>query len=447
MTRVGSWRLAAGLLAAFLLPAALSGEEAGTTEQVAPGVTHRWLRYSRGGSPFSVHVLEVDPGHYAVNLLPVRALDRASGKETVSSMAKRYGAAAAVNGGYFEVSGVYAGTSHGPYLLNGQVLTSGARRSALLLCQEVNFREHAEIDVVNFQGTVTAQDGSTFNIAGMNRPRGSGEMVIYTPMLGPATKTSAPGVEVIVGENGRIREVNKGLGDSSIPGKGYVLSASGEAALWLERHAKTGARMRVEARLNPVTPGKNGCRPEDIIGGGPRLVERGEIHVTDERLGHAAARHPRTAFAVTRKGTFLFYTVDGRQPSSAGMTTKELAAELVALGAVEAVNLDGGGSTTIAVNGSVRNSPSDGHERPVSDAILVFSIPDLPALEAAVERLAPDQIRPELLEKLRGTFRAAVPDRQKLQAVAKMVRAADGQLITPGAARLLTEATGSLLAR
>ena len=84
-------------------------------------------------------------------------------------------------------------------------------------------------------------------------------------------------------------------------------------------------------------------------------------------------RHPRTAVAKLKDGKFLMITVDGRQPGiSVGMTLQELAEYLLSIGTTDAMNLDGGGSTTMYLDGKVVNTPSDKEgERKVSDAILV----------------------------------------------------------------------------
>jgi exopolysaccharide biosynthesis protein len=86
------------------------------------------------------------------------------------------------------------------------------------------------------------------------------------------------------------------------------------------------------------------------------------------------ARHPRTAVGVRAEGSLVFVTVDGRQPKkSVGMTVDELAGLMLELGCVDAINLDGGGSTTMVVKGRVVNNSSDTTgERPVSDALLIF---------------------------------------------------------------------------
>ena len=119
-----------------------------------------------------------------------------------------------------------------------------------------------------------------------------------------------------------------------------------------------------------------------ILGGGPHLIKDGHA------LGAAEAdaegfngpdftvkRHPRTAAGTRRDGTIVLVTVDGRQPKiSVGMAVDELASLMLELGCTDAINLDGGGSTTMVVRGRVVNSPSDAAgERPVSDALLAFA--------------------------------------------------------------------------
>jgi hypothetical protein len=99
--------------------------------------------------------------------------------------------------------------------------------------------------------------------------------------------------------------------------------------------------------------------------------------------------------------------VDGRQKASAGMSLSELAEELQRMGAVEALNLDGGGSSTLVVRGEVKNRPSDGKERPVGDAILVFSVStreELASMEEAVKD-APAWARKRLLDEARRGLR------------------------------------------
>ena len=111
------------------------------------------------------------------------------------------------------------------------------------------------------------------------------------------------------------------------------------------------------------------------------MIKNGRIEITNaaERIlpSFVSDGHPRTAIAKTKSGQILLLTVDGRQPGeSIGMSLTMLADLLTEFGAVEAINLDGGGSTTMVIRNKLVNKPSDATgERPVSDAILVFPRP------------------------------------------------------------------------
>jgi hypothetical protein len=120
-----------------------------------------------------------------------------------------------------------------------------------------------------------------------------------------------------------------------------------------------------------------------LVGGWPRLVVHGRsVADSAERLegtppSFASVRHPRSGVGISRDSTTLFLiTVDGRQESSSGMSLSEFAQLMLQLGVYEGLNLDGGGSTTMVVNGAVVNHPSDAPgERPVGDVLLVVQHP------------------------------------------------------------------------
>lgn len=104
----------------------------------------------------------------------------------------------------------------------------------------------------------------------------------------------------------------------------------------------------------------------------PMLVENGRI-VASPRGRLPRERHPRTAIGLTSDGSALFVTVDGRRATAVGMTLPKFATLMRALGAVWAVNLDGGASTTMVVRGIVRNSPSGPYgERVVLTAVVLI---------------------------------------------------------------------------
>src|SRR5690606_18927637 len=132
---------------------------------------------------------------------------------------------------------------------------------------------------------------------------------------------------------------------------------------------KVGDPVEGEWRLTPDWLAQ-GIR--HAIGGGPRLLRAGRMHITaeEERFGSdiRLGRAPRSAIGLTRDGKALLVTVSGRQPGvSIGVTLQELAEILLDLGAVDAMNLDGGGSSTLVVGDRVMNLPSGGSERPVGN--------------------------------------------------------------------------------
>ena len=107
------------------------------------------------------------------------------------------------------------------------------------------------------------------------------------------------------------------------------------------------------------------------------LIKEGSIYLTTktEEFGSdvAGGRAPRTALGLTKDGDLLLVVVDGRQSTSAGLTLLELALFMQELGAVDALNLDGGGSSEMVISDKVINNPSDGHERMVGDALAVMA--------------------------------------------------------------------------
>jgi exopolysaccharide biosynthesis protein len=220
-------------------------------------------------------------------------------------------------------------------------------------------------------------------VDGLNRARGPDDLVVFTAAFGAATITDDTGVEIVV-RGGAVTDVRDAAGATPIPSDGFVVSARGRAREWALRHLTRRTRVRVRTELRPADPTRSNpwTRAEDVLAAGPKLVTNGAVDVTDVREKmiptFATDLHPRTAIAALADGRALLLTADGRQPPDrVGLALAELAKLLIELGAREAINLDGGGSTAMVINGSLVNFPSDATgERPVSDAIVVRAVPD-----------------------------------------------------------------------
>ncbi len=368
-----------GLVLAALAAALAAGSpDARRTQQVAPGVEHVEIRrgdFGRGLGPdrWVINVLVCDPAKVRIGL--GRARDQGVGTETTSAMARRRGAVAATNGGYFRTDGPYRGEPAGIVIAAGKVLSEPSRKRPGLAVSNKGPRTRLAVVDAALRLEAVAANKARRRIDGVNRPRLDDELILFTPEFDRTTLTGPQGVEAIV-ERGRVEAIVEAAGGAAIPREGAVLSGHGEAAAWLRANLAKGGRIETTSDVG-LAP-RPSFTPDFVIGGGPRLVQRGRASGPPDAgtypSGFADSRHPRTAVGVRADGRILLVTVDGRQPEmSVGMSIAELAALLLELGAVEAINMDGGGSTTMAVHGKVVNSPSDiTGERPVGDALLVF---------------------------------------------------------------------------
>lgn len=156
----------------------------------------------------------------------------------------------------------------------------------------------------------------------------------------------------------------------------------GAGADWLRAHAGNGQRIAGRTAVTDRT-GRDILGPGvSVMGAGPALLRGGAVRINAAANGVGAAsadaRHPRTVAGVKADGTLLLVVFDGRSARSAGVTLREAAEILRELGAVEGLNLDGGGSSTMVVGGEVVNRPSDSgapggrRQRKVADAIAVI---------------------------------------------------------------------------
>ena len=326
--------------------------------------------------PWTIHVLAVDPEKVDVRV--AHAYDAAIGLETTAALATRRGALAAVNGGYFLMTGLLAGDSQGVLRIDGRLLSEPDRGRAAVGFFDDDGVVRSVFGRLSFRGEVRLADGERVPLDGLNRHRGPSEIVLFTPDFHRTTLTHSQGAEVVI-RNGHIAEILNGVGSSEIPSDGMVLSIDGERVVDVLPGMQIGDKVSVETDLLPLLPDPEGLweKADFIVSGGPLLLWKGRRLEEPEKESISKvfflARHPRTAAGVRADGTLLFVTVDGRRPDeSVGMSLPELTDLMVALGCVSAINLDGGGSTTMVINGKVVNQPSGALPRSNADAILLF---------------------------------------------------------------------------
>ena len=393
--------LLCGLLALPPVPAAATagflsppGYRVVATEPLAPGIVHQTLR--QDDPPQDVHVARLAPGvaRRLRGVLGGDVLGSGSGGEPTSSMCARVKCVTAVNGDFFDG----AGRPVGAMVASGELVASPSIEH-ILFRVDGQGQPHLSRGI-DWHVAVAPADGVALPVVTVNRPLAPEGIGLYSARWGPSTGTDATTVEVVLqllqptsaalpsGRSPvRVAAVHGG-GNASIPAGHVVLSGrgvGGRALVDLAQRA-TGSAV-LDVRVGDTTL---------AIGGSPQLLQDGALAYpsakTDSFTRH---RQPRTALGISRTGALLLVTADGRGTSS-GLTLQEAAALLAALGAVHAMNLDGGGSTTFVTGGTVRNAPSDGAERRVVSALTV--VPDEP----------PDPLT-SLLAEVAGALGGVVP--------------------------------------
>jgi hypothetical protein len=259
-------------------------------------------------------------------------------------------------------------------------------------------------------------NGASVVVPRLNQLRRPGELALYTPRFGERLSTAASGTEIVIGGlalplrpvgtwTGIVTEIRPA--GSGAPFDPATVVLTGPANAFSLAPLIPGVPVTL---ATTITPGWEGV--VQAVGGREYLVRSGQAYVAP-RPASATETHPRSAIGLTADGRVVMATVDGRRPDeSLGITLDELADLMLSRGAVEAINLDGGGSTTLAVrlpgeaSATVANSPSDGRERSVTNSIqVVSSAPTGPLAALRIE--PPDAV---VFERETVDFRAIGTD-------------------------------------
>ena len=358
--------------------------ESSTVDTIAPGLIHRSYWVARG--PGAIQILDVDRAA-CWSLVALKAGGQAVGRARTSELVRALTdstdlVGGGVNGDFFTFTP--PGVPIGPHVSAGRVIAGPWTRPALAF----------DSSGAPFIGTFAAVGfavvgGDSFPVAAWNQRRLPG-LALFDRAWGAVSDSATGAVEVVVtraaaarvspSEPGRgvVAAVDSLPAGVTIPTDGIVLALSRDDPAGQHRllaAARPGAAVRWAVSLEPFLP-------REAVGGFPILLRDSLPAVGLDSAGGAAfgpVRHPRTAVGLAAGGRrLLLVTVDGRQlPYSDGMTLRELAAVFLALGVPAAINLDGGGSTTLVVRepgGELRiaNRPSDREgERPVANALAV----------------------------------------------------------------------------
>ncbi|MFC7891544.1 phosphodiester glycosidase family protein [Streptomyces sp. NPDC057381] len=357
--------------------------------------------------PWHVDVLTIDPRKFRGSLDASYGPDLEN-RETTSDLSTRAGATAAVNAGFFvlDPKAGAPGDPAGVGVYDGRLLSEPvAGRPGLVLHDN---GRHTQVTRLTWRGRVDAGTAS-LPLTGINRVPGlirncggtpgdaptslplhdvtctnPDELVTFTPEYGDTTPPG-DGVEAVLDAHDRVVELRSPRGGTLPPG-GSSVQATGRRVADLTALAHIGDRLRITTTLLDARGRRVQPTPEThILNAGPELVRDGRPHVTPATdgmvhpddpswyYGWVHKRNPRTLAGVDAAGRTVLVTADGRSTGSLGLSIVESAEVAKSLGLCDAVNLDGGGSTTMVANGSLLNDPSDAAgERPIGDALLIL---------------------------------------------------------------------------
>lgn len=354
--------------------------------------------------PWHIDVIIIDPQHFTGRLDASYGADLYH-RQTPSALARATGATAATNGGFFVLDPAAGapGDPAGVGVYDGKVLSEPVGHRPALAVQP----DARHTTITRPTWTAAARiNGAWRTLDGIDRVPGlirncggdrtdsptylplqditctdNSELVEFTPEYGEQTPTG-PGREVVLNAHHAVVEVRDhrgtalGAGQTSLQGTGTFATLLG--------HVHVGDVLPIRRRLD----GHSTTSPESrltMINGGPLLLRNGHEHITQRQdgfvhpnqpsfaYGWVIERNPRTLAGVDKHGRTVIVTADGRSTHDLGLSIPEAADVARSLGLRDAINLDGGGSTDMVINGQVISHPSDSTgERAVGDSLLVL---------------------------------------------------------------------------
>jgi hypothetical protein len=364
-----------------LIPLALLLFQPGRAE-IFEGVNY--TNFTRPG-PIEIHVISIPRQNASLEIRTVHSGGKATGRSPVSEQLKLVEGGkplAAINGDFFELEGPFAGDPRGLQIVNGALISAPAGSSSFW----IDSTGAPHIAKTRSALRITWPDGSIAPL-GLNGKCEASELELYTPGLGVLHRENT-GREVVLvptgvetnadlraGEQYSLKVVEvRGARNEPMP-PGTFLLALGTAAARYITTIQPGSVVKISTGTFPALRGVKWA-----ISGGPILVSSGQRQGFVNGASDSTQRqwtvekHPRSAIG-WNKQEYFWVEVDGRRKGSVGMTLSELSALMLQLCCDEAMNLDGGGSSTIWFDGKVRNQPSDGFERPVANSLAVVLKP------------------------------------------------------------------------
>ncbi len=357
------------------------------------GLTYRHYAELLDNGWQDIHVVQAD---LTKPHLKFDVLSNPEGKSYLQNTyesAKTFDALAAVNGDFFAAKKGESGrgSAIGLEIKAGEMLTSPAAYESMNALYQEAKSDALSFAPFSFNFTVTAPDGESSPINVINKYDDMTGIVLYTKDWGKETIGSAGDLLEVLVEDGVVTAKNRDVGPVPIPENGYVLMCDLGIHTFLDDHLQVGDKIDLSITTTP-----NFEDIETAVGGGGMILVDGKV--PSDYSHTISGTHPRTAVGLDQKGTLLtMVVVDGRRTGAAGMTMVQLGYLMAELGSYNAMNLDGGGSSLMALkadDGShiVANTPSDNYKRPVTNSLGILTDAVSPAKLSALRLTAEDTV-------------------------------------------------------
>lgn len=352
-------------------------------EPIAPGVVRYKYEISRDKKNAQANVVTVDLNNPHIKINTVAGGGTYTNKATVSQMADRTNAVALVNGDFFtmQLQGVPLGAS----IIDGDMKSSPAVLTDIWSFG-IDENNTAFIDSTKFVGSITAPNGKSYPIDGLNKTfywyqpskeySHESKIQMYDSFWSSKSRGDKTAGEVLLSEDNVVEQIvyRKNI-DMKIPKGKKILQVSGGSERFVRENIKVGDKVQINTNIEPNRNWKM------MIGGHALLVENGAIKKYTKDVTSIGGIRARTAVGISKDGkTVYIVSCEGRTKRSAGLSLNELSQFMLDLGAFKAMNLDGGGSTAMAVRNlgdikrtRVTNPERNAAERKVVNGLGVFN--------------------------------------------------------------------------
>ncbi len=318
-----------------------------------PGVVYKFCH-----GALNVNVVDVDMKNAEVKVRPYLASQTFDGLKTVEQHAKESGALVAVNANYFKKDGTPLGTIK----VDGEWVSGSLFNRVAMGIDDDGDLKFARVNLHGILQTSNPKVSSLW-VNNMNQPRRHGaRLIVYTRRWGANVTLPYEGVLVAVSNRGEVTDIqNRSI---NIPYGGYVMTDLKDSEL-------ANLQRGDFVDLNWYTDPNDWDQVEHAVSGGPTLIKDGKLFVGLQgehfKTGWTSAKITRrTACGVTADKHLILATVEGPH------NMWDLAKFMQEMGCVEAMNLDGGGSTTMVVNGKTVTRNAPGSQRKVAATITVL---------------------------------------------------------------------------